>query len=206
MATNNVIDTSNPIAVASGGTGLATLTAHALQVGAGTSAITQIGVGATGQVLVGNTSADPSWSATPTVTSITFGAGSALSNYVTTTSWTPVLNFGGATTGITYTTQSASYVRIGSMAFVQINIVLSSKGSATGVNTITGFPLTTALPGDLPVIPQQLTYTGQSIVYIANGSSTFIVYSTATGSNITQLADTAFSNTTSLLITGQVQL
>lgn len=63
MATNNATNTSNPITVAQGGTGLATLTAHAVQVGNGTSAITQLTVGTTGQLLAGATGADPAFSA-----------------------------------------------------------------------------------------------------------------------------------------------
>jgi hypothetical protein len=57
--------------VANGGTGLATLTAHALYVGNGTSAPTALAVGATGTVVIGNTGADPSFSANPTLTSLT---------------------------------------------------------------------------------------------------------------------------------------
>lgn len=74
---------------------------------------------------------------------ISFDSGSnLLANYVTTTSWTPVLNFGGATTGITYSTQVGRYVRIGSLVFYQLNLILSSKGTATGAATITGLPFT----------------------------------------------------------------
>lgn len=56
-------DVSGLLPVANGGTGLATLTAHALYAGNGTSAPTALAVGATNTVLHGNTGADPSWSA-----------------------------------------------------------------------------------------------------------------------------------------------
>jgi len=49
--------------VANGGTGLATLTAHSLQVGNGTTALTQLGLGTTTTLLHGNASGDPTWSA-----------------------------------------------------------------------------------------------------------------------------------------------
>lgn len=45
--------------VPEGGTGLATLTAHSLQVGNGISNVTQLGVGTNGQVVIGSTGADP---------------------------------------------------------------------------------------------------------------------------------------------------
>ncbi len=49
------------LAVADGGTGLSALTAHKLIVGNGTSAATLIDVGTNGQILLGQTGADPSW-------------------------------------------------------------------------------------------------------------------------------------------------
>lgn len=72
---------TSPLTVSSGGTGRATLTNHGLLIGAGTTAITQLGVGSTGTVLIGNTGADPSFTASPSLTSLTLSgaltAGSA---------------------------------------------------------------------------------------------------------------------------------
>lgn len=65
------IDVTAPLNVAHGGTGDITLTNHGVLIGAGTAAITQLAAAATGTVLIGNTGADPSFSATPSVTSIT---------------------------------------------------------------------------------------------------------------------------------------
>lgn len=64
--TANAIATTilaDPLIVAHGGTGLATLTIHALYVGNTTSAPTALSVGATNTLLHGNTGADPSFSA-----------------------------------------------------------------------------------------------------------------------------------------------
>lgn len=55
------LTSTGTLGVAQGGTSLATLTAHALYVGNGTSAPTAIAIGTTGQCLNGNTAADPSW-------------------------------------------------------------------------------------------------------------------------------------------------
>ena len=59
------------IGVSKGGTGQTTLTSNALLTGNGTSAISQITPGDTGTVLIGNTGSAPSFSSTPTVSSIT---------------------------------------------------------------------------------------------------------------------------------------
>lgn len=56
--------------------------------------------------------------------------------------FTPVLNFGGATTGITYSIQSGKYKKVGKQCFFQVRISLTSKGSATGAAAITGLPFT----------------------------------------------------------------
>jgi hypothetical protein len=61
---------STALTVAQGGTGRATLTAHGVLVGEGTSAINQLAVGTTGQVLVGSTGADPAFGTT--VAGLTF--------------------------------------------------------------------------------------------------------------------------------------
>src|SRR5258708_7028612 len=58
MATQNSINSPRPFAVNIGGTGLASLTAHGILVGEGTSNITPI-VLTDGQVLIGSTGNDP---------------------------------------------------------------------------------------------------------------------------------------------------
>lgn len=57
--------------VAGGGTGAVTLTAHGVLVGEGTSPVVGITAGATGEVLAGNTGADPAFTASPTITTLT---------------------------------------------------------------------------------------------------------------------------------------
>jgi hypothetical protein len=61
VTTSGTITLAGTLIVANGGTGLATLTNHAVQVGAGTSNVTQIAVGGANTVLGGNASADPSF-------------------------------------------------------------------------------------------------------------------------------------------------
>ena len=58
--------------------------------------------------------------------------------------WTPVLSFGGGTTGITYTARDGAYTRIGRQVTITFMVDISSKGSSTGQATITGLPFTVA--------------------------------------------------------------
>lgn len=82
MATINAIGSQDPIQVAFGGTGLATLTQYSLQVGAGTSTVTQLGVASNGQLPIGSTGANPVLAtlSAGTGVGITNGAGSITIN------------------------------------------------------------------------------------------------------------------------------
>lgn len=136
-----------PLPVNNGGTGQITLTNHGVLIGAGTSGVTQLSVGATGTVLAGLTGADPSFTATPTVTSITLGSGSALSNYNANTSFTPTLT-GSTTAGTTtYTTQIGRYIRIGDLVWYTIQLVITGA-TGTGNAIISGLPFATNSSGN----------------------------------------------------------
>jgi hypothetical protein len=59
------------LAVGNGGTGASTLTAHGVLVGEGTAAVTAIGPGANGQMLLGVTGSDPYWGTNPAISGAT---------------------------------------------------------------------------------------------------------------------------------------
>lgn len=48
------------------------------------------------------------------------------------TNFTPVLSFGGASVGITYSTQAGFYSKINGIIFIGVTLILTSKGSSTG--------------------------------------------------------------------------
>lgn len=69
-ANATVLTTNAAVTVAQGGTGLATLTNHALMLGAGTSNVGFTGLGTTTTVLHGNASADPTYGAVVLTTDV----------------------------------------------------------------------------------------------------------------------------------------
>jgi hypothetical protein len=99
----NTVGTGN-ITIAGAGSTLTTqltgLTNHAIQIGAGTATLTQLGAGTTGQVLQTNTGADPTWSTAtyPSTTTINQLLYSSSANTVTGLS---TANQGVLTTGAT---------------------------------------------------------------------------------------------------------
>jgi len=129
---------------------------------------------------------------------IYFGSSSQLNDYETGT-WTPVLNFGGATTGITYTIHQGTYTKVGRMVTIQCGIYLSSKGSATGGVTITGLPYTAinAAFGDNSFIVAGLgnfsSITSCVIGYVGANSTTVYLNQQ---DGATQLTNSNFTNTT----------
>jgi len=58
--------------------------------------------------------------------------------------WTPTMTFGNGSTGITYATQDGVFLRTGNLVTCNYRIVLSSKGSSTGVARIAGLPFTSS--------------------------------------------------------------
>ncbi len=59
-------------------------------------------------------------------------------------SWTPVLEFGGASVDITYSIQAGEYTKVGRIVVVSAFIILTSKGTSIGDATITGLPFAIA--------------------------------------------------------------
>lgn len=127
---------------------------------------------------------------------------------VNSASFTPVLKFGGGTTGITYSTQVGRYIRNGNCITFAIALTLTSKGSSTGVATITGLPFTSANDGNTYDFPTTfLSITAATATYffsdMAAASSTLsLFFGVATTGGFTQLADTNFANGTVCRIQG----
>lgn len=56
--------------------------------------------------------------------------------------WTPTISFSGGSAGITYSSQSGRYTRIGRQVTLLFDVRLSNKGSSSGPWEIGGFPFT----------------------------------------------------------------
>ena len=120
--------------------------------------------------------------------------------------FTPALEFGGASTGITYTTQLGVYERIGGRVFFSAYILLSNKGSSTGVAKIIGLPFSSASGnGNLsPVVYRttNLTFTGQISGHIETGSPSMNIQDIVSGGATVNIDNNDFVNTTEILVSG----
>ena len=185
------------------------LTQNGVVLGNGSSALSATSAGTNGQVLLGGTSAAPAFATlTSTAGSVAYTPGSNalnidVTNYVTSTVWTPVLTFGGSSTGITYTTQTGYYAQIGHLVIAQFSIILSSKGTQTGNMNITGLNFT--LAGSVVNVPVNVYFYGGTWNLTASSANqgfydgTNVVFNHITGTtaNVTTFTNTTFTNTSS---------
>jgi hypothetical protein len=120
--------------------------------------------------------------------------------------FTPVLAFGGASVGVTYSTQVGRYKKIGSRIFFNVRLIVTSKGSSTGNATITGLPFTSigSIPQTVPVqfISGFVGLTGSPEGSINTGSTDIVLgQTTSTGRSL--ITDTVFgAGTITLNVTG----
>ncbi len=116
------------------------------------------------------------------------------------TPFTPVLRFGGASVGITYTTQKGFYMTVGKLVTVWIEILLSSKGISTGAATISGIPFPVGLgsPTVSPFFMIEALVTnppGTPCASISSGSSILgLFFDNYTDAALPALDDTSFDN------------
>ena len=114
--------------------------------------------------------------------------------------WTPVLTFGGASVGITYTLQTGQYIKNGDLVTVIAQISLSSKGSSTGNAIIEGLPHAGSVvlftPVSLYISAVGFSAYPQGFV----SGSTITLRESSTAGSRTSLTDEDFNNTSYLLI------
>ena len=120
--------------------------------------------------------------------------------------WTPTVTFGGASVGITYTTQAGRYTKVGRLVSFQGSITLSSKGSSTGTALITALPFIndSAVAASCSLrFNTVASGVGDTMIagHIAASTSAVTLVKYATGS-ASLLTDADFTNTTSFMVEG----
>jgi hypothetical protein len=115
--------------------------------------------------------------------------------------FTPVLAFGGSSTGITYAANNriGRYIKVGKLVTASVVILLSSKGAQTGVAIIDGFPYLSAdvLAGMFWSSGEiYTTISGRVNCMMLNNSTYVGVYKDGT-----QATDADFTNATYMIFT-----
>lgn len=124
--------------------------------------------------------------------------------------FTPVLTFGGVSTGITYSSRGGVYTKIGNMVFFTISILLSSKGGATGNSQVTGLPFTVSSTANFPCalgVDAVTAGVGDTFLSaICQGNATVINLNKYASGVQTRLVDTDFTDTSTIRIMGSYRV
>lgn len=121
-------------------------------------------------------------------------------------SFTPTVTIGGSSTGVTYSTQTGSYTKIGNRVFFELRIVLTSGGGLSGSVRIAGLPFTcnASLSGgvhDVYAANVDAWNVPKNISVVANTTEIAFYYSGITGSSAMDFA-TYFENNSELRLSG----
>jgi hypothetical protein len=135
--------------------------------------------------------------------------GSTVLDYYKEQEFTPTISFGGASTGITYTTQNGRATRIGNRVFFTLHIFLSSKGSAVGDALISGLPFTS---GDF-ITSAAIRVNGMAsgvgdthLQAAVNDLTATISPSKVITGGVVILTNTDFTDTSSIVINGHYEI
>lgn len=122
--------------------------------------------------------------------------------------FTPAITFGGGNTGITYNASSTggTYTKIGKKVFYNLVVVLTSKGSSTGVIRITGLPFASPniVTGSSPGSPMVnvVTFSGIVIYSVLQNTSQISIAQCTTAGVYSELTDTSFANNSVIRVAG----
>jgi hypothetical protein len=164
-----------------------------------------------GNLLVGTPSAVAGGGVLQLKSGITFPATQVASSDANTLddyeegTWTPGLSFNNATTGLTYSGQAGTYVKVGRQVTVFGYIALSNKGSSTGLVRLTGLPFTALISntaGSLTFnyIDAVSGFTGA--VWSVESSSSIAILRLLSATTVSNGVDTNFTNTSILYFSG----
>jgi len=114
--------------------------------------------------------------------------------------WTPTLEFGGASVGITYSVQQGVYTKIGNMVFFNIRIQLTSKGVSVGDALIQGLPFVVGASPAVSISFDKITF-ADMVIAVASSSAIYLREITNAG-NRTSLTDADFADDSVMNISG----
>lgn len=111
--------------------------------------------------------------------------------------FTPTLRFGGASVGMTFSSQLGRYTKIGRLVTIHILLVITAKGSSTGVATIGALPFTvgTAPQGSAAFFASSMTTVAMPLSVPTAGDTQLELFD-FTGSTTVALNDTDFGAST----------
>jgi len=118
--------------------------------------------------------------------------------------FTPSLELGGVTTGITYTAQTGWYSKTKNTISYSFTIILSSKGAATGAAVVQGLPYTskTGVTTMSSVSLTNTTFADVPLALVDSATSAVRLREVNTVGTASNLDDTNLTNSSVIIVTG----
>jgi hypothetical protein len=114
------------------------------------------------------------------------------------------VSFGNASVGVTTSSNTGSYTKIGRQVTATGYLVLTSKGSSTGFARITGLPFTIAVAASNYSAPtlylENTSFANAFQGFGVNGTTLIALYETTEAGTVTVIDDTNFSNSSAIII------
>jgi hypothetical protein len=209
VSTSNVgIGTSSPTSKlqVSGGDVRILNVGTQLVLGSGIAGLYEIGVSTGDRLDISKSGTSTYLSILPTG-GITFNgdtaAANALDDYEEGT-WTMGVSFGNAAAGITTSSNTGTYTKVGRQVTVNGYLVLTSKGSSTGVAKITGLPFTIANSNANTSVPSLwfnvITFVNQFQGYGEIGLTTIRLQESTSLGVASDLTDVDFANNSAIIV------
>ena len=149
----------------------------------------------------------PSPRATIDADGLKFGSDSAAANALDDYeegTWTMGVSFGGGSTGVTYAANSGTYTKVGRQVTVSGLMILTSKGSSTGIATLTGLPFTIANAGGFYSTAnlhlENITFANQFQAHGAVNSTTIVLNEITEAGARTNLTDANLANNSEVMV------
>lgn len=119
--------------------------------------------------------------------------------------FTPGMTFNGSATGVTFTTQTGRYTKIGNRVYFDLIIILTSNGSGVGTALITGLPFTSNTNSLSPCAVEPISgfsglTAGVSAHVNSNATTISLRGPSTTGSAV--LTDTNVTDTANFYVSG----
>jgi len=112
--------------------------------------------------------------------------------------FTPVLEFGGASVGITYADQLGYYTKIGNLVHILIYIRLTSKGASNGDAVIEGLPYAATIYAPVYIAGNNIAFADIITGLVATGGPRIILREITNAGVRTDITDADFANNTTL--------
>lgn len=120
--------------------------------------------------------------------------------------WTPTLTGSAGATGVSYAAQTGTYVQVGKLFVMFFNLVLTNKGTISGLVQLGGLPFVSTPAVVVPTVPlffQNMAYALAGVYGVMTNPSSAVltIYAAAAGTGATGLVTidgTYLTNTSQL--------